>query len=56
MKGLQHVIRALLKTPAHKVEASLECAIPKLKAQGLANTQIAARLGVNDVSVGRLLK
>jgi Transposase protein len=41
---------------AHKVKPSVERAILKLKSQGLANTQIAVRLGVSDMSVGRLLK
>ncbi|MGH9880119.1 MAG: putative transposase, partial [Pyrinomonadaceae bacterium] len=41
---------------AHKIKASLERTILNLKSQGLANTQIAARLGVSDMSVGRLLK
>src|SRR5437867_3178219 len=41
---------------AHKLKASVERTILKLKAQGLANTQIAARVGVSDMSVGRLLK
>lgn len=41
---------------AHKVKGSLERTILKLKARGLANTQIAARVGVSDMSVGRMLK
>ena len=40
----------------HKVSAPLERTILKLKAQGLPNTQIAARTGVSEFSVRRLLK
>jgi len=40
----------------HKVTAPLERTILKLKAQGLPNTQIAARTGVSEFSVRRLLK
>lgn len=41
---------------AHKVKLSIERAVLKMKEQGRANTQIAARLGVSDMSVGRLLR
>ena len=41
---------------AHKVKPSIERAILKLKSQGMANTQIATRLGLSDMTVGRLLR
>jgi transposase len=41
---------------AHKVKPSIERAILKLKSQGMANTRIAIRLGLSDMTVGRLLR
>ncbi len=41
---------------AHKVKPSIERAILKLKSQGMANTRIAKRLGLSDMTVGRLLR
>ena len=41
---------------AHKVKPSIERAILKLKSQGMANTRIATRLGLSDMTVGRLLR
>lgn len=41
---------------AHKVNASIERAILKLKSKGMANTRIATRLGLSDMTVGRLLR
>lgn len=51
-------VAALRRGPRgpHKMRAPLERAILKLKAQGLPNTQIAARAGVSEFSVRRLLK
>jgi hypothetical protein len=55
--GVSELVR-LRRGPkgAHKVKPSVKRAILKLKSQGLANTQIAARVGVSDMSVGRLLR
>ena len=41
---------------AHKVNPSIERTVLKLKAQGMANTRIATRLGLSDMTVGRLLR
>jgi DNA-binding CsgD family transcriptional regulator len=41
---------------AHKVQPSIERAILKLKSKGMANTRIASRLGLSDMTVGRLLR
>src|SRR5512139_2762517 len=39
---------------AHKVNLSIERAILNLKSQGMENTRVATRLGLSDMTVGRL--
>jgi DNA-binding CsgD family transcriptional regulator len=41
---------------AHKVKPSIERAILKLKSKGMANTRIASRLGLSDMTIGRFLR